>query len=337
MKNFLVLLIFLINLCANSQVGGEKIYGFLNFSSSARQVALGGAANTIGGDVNMPMWNPAMISAEIEDKIAFNYSSYLSGVSLSSLNFVTKVNDKIGRIYGGVQYLNYGSAPRADINGNIQGEFKVYDLALTAGYAITSKSSNFTMGGNVKIINSSIDTYGSFGFAFDFAAVYRHSNKRTLYSLVVRNIGTQLKTYDGLKQDIPMKIDFGVSSRLEHLPLKWYFNLQDLQQWIIATPNPTNSEIDIDGDLNDEEISILDNAVRHIVVGAELFPDKKITVRAGYNFRRAKELALNDSGYNGGFSYGVGLNLKRIQFNFARKRFNPSSNASTFSLVINLF
>lgn len=337
MKQFLLILTFFSTFYACAQVGGEEVYSFLNLPFSARQIGLGGAANTIEGDVNMPMWNPAMINASIEDKIAFSYTSYLSGVSLNSLSFVTKINDKLGHIYGGVQYKNYGSAPRADETGNIDGQFKVYDLALMAGYAYTSHDSNITIGGNVKIINSLIDTYGSFGFALDFSAVYRHSNKRTLYSLVVRNIGTELKSYEGIVEDIPMLINFGISSSLEHLPLKWYVNLENLQQWQVAVANPSNQEIDIEGNIIYEEISVLDNAIRHLVIGAELFPDKKITLRGGYNFRRSKELAINGANTNGGFSYGLGLNLERIKFNYSVAKFHPSANSHTFSLVLNLF
>ena len=337
MKKIFLLLSFFSVFISYAQVGGEAAYNFLNLPSSARQIALGGAANTIEGDVNMPMWNPAMINSKIADKIAFSYTSYLSGISLNALSFVTKINEKIGYIYGGVLYNNYGSAPRADAAGNIEGQFKVYDLALMAGYAYTSQESNITIGGNVKVINSSIDTYGSFGFAIDFSAVYRHSNERTLYSFVIRNIGTQLKAYDGIKQEIPMQINFGVSSKLEHLPLQWYVTMENMQQWDVSVPNPSNQEIDIEGNVIAEDISFLDNAIRHLVVGAELFPAKKISIRGGYNFRKSKELSIGETYNSGGFSYGLGLNLKRIKFNYSLSKFNPNSNSSTFSLVINLY
>jgi len=39
----------------NAQVGGEEVYQFLNLSTSARQVALGGDVLTIVDDVNQPI------------------------------------------------------------------------------------------------------------------------------------------------------------------------------------------------------------------------------------------------------------------------------------------
>jgi hypothetical protein len=337
MKRLLLALAFFASLYSYGQVGGEKVYSFLNLPSSARQLAVGGAANTLEGDVNIPLWNPSMLDASMTNKFAVNYTSYMAGISLGAVSYVLKMNDKLGVLYTGVQHLDYGSFTRADEDGTITGQFQAFDLAVTVGYAYTSKESNFTMGMNLKLINSLIDTYSSFGVAVDFAALYRHSNERTLFTLVVRNLGTQLKSYNGNKESLPLQINFGVSSKLEHLPLLWYMNIENLQQWNVAVPNPTNGEVDIEGVVNPEDISMLDNAVRHLVVGAELFPDKKITLRGGYNLRRSKELALNGTNSYGGFSYGVGLNLKRIQFNYAVTKFHPSANSNTFSLVVNLF
>lgn len=336
MRKLLLTFLLSISCLSYAQVGGEKVYSFLNLPSSAHQMSLGGAANTIEDDVNIPLWNPAMIDASLQNKFAVNYTSYLAGISLGSVSFVSQFNEKVGLFYGGVQYLDYGTFTRADENGSIIGEFSAQDLALNVGYAYTSKASNFTIGANVKFISSRIDTYSSLGIAADFAALYRHSNERTLISLTVRNLGTQLKTYDGLKEELPMQINFGVSSKLEHLPLTWYLNIDNLQQWNISEPNPSNEIIDIDQNVVAEEISFADNALRHLVVGAELFSDKKISIRGGYNFRRGKELALNGTNSYGGFSYGFGLNLKKITFNYAVTKFHPSANSNTFSLVVNL-
>ena len=335
MKNLLLIFLLFSSFLGVSQVGGEKVYLFLNLPTSARQLALGGAANTLEGDVNSPMWNPAMIDSTMANQFSSNYTSYLAGISLGSVSFVTDINDKLGMFYGGIQYLDYGDFTRADEDGTITGMFNAYDLALMIGYAYPL-SKKFVVGGNVKFINSLIDTYSSVGIAADVSAVYRHSNEKTLFSLVFRNMGMQLKSYDGLKESIPFQVTFGVSSYLEHLPLKWHFNLENLQQWDVSVPNPSNDTTDIEGETTSEEISFLDNATRHMVFGVELFHDKKLTLRGGYNFRRAKELDINDISGSTGFSYGFGINLEKIQFNYAMTKLHPGANANTFSLVIDL-
>jgi hypothetical protein len=38
------------------------------------------------------------------------------------------------------------------------------------------------------------------------------------------------------------------------------------------------------------KISVINNALRHVIVGVELFP-KAVNIRLGYNFRRAEKLS----------------------------------------------
>ena len=58
---------FIFSICSiRGQVGGEQIYQFLNLSSSARQVALGGEVLTLLDDVNQPIWNPSVINEDLD-------------------------------------------------------------------------------------------------------------------------------------------------------------------------------------------------------------------------------------------------------------------------------
>jgi hypothetical protein len=269
-------------------------------------------------------------------KMGANYTSHLAGISLGSVTYATKVNEKLGMFHAGVTYLDYGSLTRADEGGNITGEFKAYDLAVSVGYAYPIKKTNLTLGANVKFINSLIDTYSSVGIAADIAVLYKSKKSPLEVSFVVRNIGTQLKTFNGTNEKIPLQIAFGASKRLAHVPLKWYVTLDNLQQWNISTSNPSNAVVDIEGNSTDEKISFANNAIRHAVIGAELFPDKKFTLRLGYNYRRAKELSIIDTRTFAGLSYGFGLHLKNLQLNYALTKFHPDSNSNTFSLIVNL-
>ena len=76
--------------------------------------------------------------------------------------------------------------------------------------------------------------------------------------------------------------------------------------------------------------------MRHFVLGAELFPESGFNLRLGYNFRRAKELQLDDIRTFAGFSAGFGLKMGRFKLNYAYTKYHPAENTSTFSLLINL-
>ena len=122
--------------------------------------------------------------------------------------------------------------------------------------------------------------------------------------------------------------------RLEYVPLKWYFTADNLQQWNLAVPNPSNQTTNLEGDTTDENISFLTNTFRHFVVGAELFPESAINLRLGYNFRRAAELKMQNVRTFGGISFGFGIKMKRFKFNYAFSKYHTATNASTFSMQI---
>ncbi|MGY8910297.1 MAG: hypothetical protein ACKVIG_10605 [Flavobacteriales bacterium] len=93
----------------NSQVGGENIYQFLNLSSSARQIALGGEVLTLTDDVNQPIWNPSVINNEIDHKISANYASFLADINIGSISYAREISRHFGTIYASINYKKHQS------------------------------------------------------------------------------------------------------------------------------------------------------------------------------------------------------------------------------------
>lgn len=333
---FLPLLYSFFSLSLFSQVGGENVYQFLNLNSSARQIALGGEVLTLMDDVNQPTWNPAVINYDIDNKLSVNYSSFLGGIRIGSISYARLISRRFGIIHGNISYLNYGSLIGADEEGNETGNFSAGDLYLSAGYARNLPWTNLYFGSNVKLINSSISNFTSYGVAADFGIIYYSPYKLYSFTLVLRNFGTQLKSFDSERENLPFKIALGASYQLEYVPLKWYLTIDNLQKWNISVPNPSEQTIDLEGTITNQNINFFRNALRHFVVGAELFPESAINLRFGYNFRRAAELKLQNVRTFGGISFGFGLRMNNFKFNYAYSKFHSATNASTFSLQIDL-
>lgn len=335
--NKLLFFILIFSICSiKAQVGGEKIYQFLNVSTSARQVALGGEVLTLLDDVNQPIWNPSVISEEIDLKISANYTSFLAGINIGSLSYAKTISRRFGTIHGSVKYINYGTLIGADEKGNETGNFNASDIAVSAGYALNLPWTNLYFGSNVKIINSSISNFSSLGISTDLAILYNNPYKPFVVTLVARNFGTQIKTYNGTREKLPFKLTLGGSYQLEHVPLKWYFTLDNLQKWNISVPNPSEQTTDLEGNVTKEEVGFIDNTIRHIIIGAELFPKRAINLRVGYNFRRAAELKLQNARTFSGFSFGFGIKMNKLKLNYAYSKFHAAANSSTFSLLIDL-
>ncbi|SFS77885.1 type IX secretion system protein PorQ [Lutibacter maritimus] len=332
----IVILIFLFSTTLYAQVGGENIYNFLNLTSSSRQAALGGKVITLIGDINQPIWNPSTINSSIENQLAINYLNYLADISFISASYAHLINRNFGVIHTNISYLNYGNFISADEEGNETGNFKAYDLSFSLGYAYNFEGSDFFLGGNIKFINSVIENFSSYGIGTDFGLLYYNEYSPYVVTLIVRNLGYQVKVYDEIREKLPLDISFGTSYKLENVPITWHFVIDNLQQWDIAVSNPSNETTSIDGEISEEKSSFLDNAFRHISVGAELFPDKGFNLRFGYNFRRSKELFLTDKRTFAGFTAGFGIKLNKLKFNYAFSKYHPATNSSTFSLLVNL-
>ena len=331
---FLFIVFFSLN--SFSQVGGEGVFQFLNLSTSARQIALGGETLNIMDDINQPVWNPSSITSELDNKISLNYSSYLSGINIGSLSYSKLISRRFGTIHGNIKYLDYGTLIGADENGNETGDFNANDIAISICYAKNLPWTNLFFGVNLKFINSNISNFSSFGIATDLGILYFSPYKPYTFTLVARNIGSQLKSFNGTYEKLPLKIAIGASYQLEFVPLKWYATIDNLQQWDISVANPSEQSTDLEGNTSEEEIGFIGNSLRHLIIGAELFPESAINVRLGYNFRRAAELKLQNIRTFGGVSLGFGIKMNKLKFNYAYSRYHSAANASTFSLQIDL-
>lgn len=319
-----------------SQIGGESVYQFLNTTTDARQVALGGEVITFVDNINQPTWNPATINLVIDRKLSANYTSYLAGISIGSISYAQQFNRHMNPIHINATYLNYGTLIGADEEGNETGNFNASDIAFSIGYSHNIPQSNFYVGANVKYIHSSIANFSSSGLAVDFGIIYYTPEKPYIITLVARNMGTQINSFNGTRERLPFEVALGGSYRLENVPLRWYATIDNLQQWKVGVANPSNSITDLEGNTSNENVSFLDNTFRHVVVGAELFPESAINLRVGYNFRRGKELQLQNVRSFGGLSFGFGLKMNKFKLNYAYSKFHSASNVSTFSLEIDL-
>ena len=320
----------------SAQVGGESVFQFLNLTSSSRQVALGGEALTLMNDVNQPIWNPATINAELDRQLSLNYTSYLAGINIGSASYAHVISRRFGTIHGSIKYLNYGTLIEADEFGNETGTFNASDIAISVGYAFNLPWTNDYMGFNATLINSTISNFTSNGIAADIAVLYYSPYKPYSFTIVARNMGAQIQTFDGTTERLPFKVAIGASYKLKYVPLRWHITFDNAQQWNIAVPNPSNSTTDLEGNVTEEKISFFTNAIRHFVIGAELFPESAINLRAGYNFRRASELKLQNARSFSGISFGIGIRMNKFTFNYAFSRYHAATNTSTFSLLFDL-
>ena len=336
-KKRILFYLLLISTTGFSQIGGKYVYQFLNLAQSPRQAALGGKTVTVVDyDVNQAFYNPATINAKMHNRLSASYGSYFGEVSYGTAAYAYTYDRHLQTFHAGVSYINYGTFEGRDELGDLTSDFTGSEAALSLGYAYNLPWTDMYIGANAKLISSTLESYNSWGAAVDLGFLYVDVDNDINYGLSVRNIGFQMKPYADTREELPLSIDAGISQLMENVPIRWHLTLENLQQWNIAFSNPNRAEGNLDGGSKEEKVSFFNNALRHVIIGAELFPEKGFNIRLGYNFRRAEELRIVDQRHFSGISAGFGLRFGKVKLDYSYSRYTVAANTSLFGLTIDL-
>ncbi|RYY31638.1 MAG: type IX secretion system protein PorQ [Chitinophagaceae bacterium] len=336
MTRCLLILFFLATLVPGSSQtpGGSSVFNFLKFSGSPQHTALGGDnISNQTDDIGMVFYNPSLLKAHMHSAASFSFTSLYAGVNSYQLQAAYR-SEKLGTNFGfGVNYLNYGSVAGTDASGNLLGEIKPADyvLQLSASRAYLQR---WTYGGTVKFIHSNYGIYRSSGIAMDLAVTYLDTASRVQASLVVANMGTQLRTYTGgnNKEELPFDLKLGISKRLINAPVQFSFTANRLHRFDVTyNDSAFNAE---NGFQQPGKKFSIDNIFRHIVISTQIYIGQHLELTAGYNYLRRKELNIG-SAANGlnGFSVGAGVLFRTLQLRYGRAYYQ--SNRSFHQVAIN--
>ena len=288
----------------------RSAYNFLRLPVSAHAAALGGDNITIIDDDQMLIFsNPALLASVSDKTISLSYMNYMAGTSMAGAAFNRVVKEKASWA-ASAQYIGYGTMKQTGTDGTQLGEFSAKDIAV-AGYFSYMLSERIVGGITAKFVTSYIGNYSSIGMGVDLGLNYYDPDHDWSVSLVGKNLGGQLKAYDDEYDPMPIDIQLGVSKRFAHTPFRVSATLVDLNHWNYKFTN-------------------------HLVVGIDAALSESIWLGAGYNFRRANEMNIDDADGGGthgaGFSFGAGLNLQRFKLNIAYGKYHVSST----SLMLNV-
>ena len=338
-KLLFAVFIITISIQLNAQIGGTHTYDFLNLIHSARAASLGGDVIAINdNDFGLVYHNPALLNMEMNHKMVLNYVNYFIDINYGYTAYATNIKDK-GMFAGGIHYINYGDFIAADEKGIVTGEFKAAEYAINLVYSKTIDSS-FRVGVNVKPIISTLEKYTSLGITADIGVVYSKPQSLFTAALVVKNIGTQLKTYTNERESMPFNIQLGISQKLKHAPLRFSVTLDHLEKWDLTYDKPEKeSSLDplSDGEESESAIDkIADQFMRHVILGIEFNPIDNFYVRAGYNYRRRQEMLIESKTSTIGFSWGFGVKISKFYLSYGRATYHLAGASDHFSISTNL-
>ncbi|WP_234408384.1 hypothetical protein [Marinilabilia salmonicolor] len=128
----------------------------------------------------------------------------------------------------------------ADENGEIQGNFSASETVVFLGYS-KKLSPRFTGGLTFKPVFSTIETYNSWGIAFDAGVTYHHANGRFHAGALLRNGGRQISRYgETSAASLPPDLQIGFSTQLAHAPFRFSVTARDLLSGSLDYEIPEN-------------------------------------------------------------------------------------------------
>jgi hypothetical protein len=317
-----------------AQIAGNESFTFLNIPSNPVISGLGGInISKSDKDPNGFLQNPALLDSSENNLLAINYLPYFSGVKYSSMAFVKTIKKNTFGLAG--QYLSYGDFQLTDPAGNVLGKFLVNDVALTLSYA--RKQGNITFGGNLKFANSVIENYTSSALLMDFGGVFKHPKQDLSYAIVIKNVGIQLKNFTPFDSpNLPLDVQMGVTFKPQHMPVRFSITAHHLYKYDITYLDKNIVKKDLSGNIIENKVNTVDNIARHLVLGAELLLSKNFNILAGYNHLRNRELSQQNIGGFSGFSVGILIKSKFLNFSYSYAGYNTAGNLNSFGLVCDL-
>lgn len=337
------ILLFVLCMFATTVVGQTPsgyTAAFLNLTTSARVAALGSNYISVADDdISVAFGTPSLISEQMNNALSLSFVSLFSGGGYGSILYGREIKN-FGSFVFGLQYVNYGTFDGYDEDENAEGTFAAADYVFSIGWG-KKLADNLSVGASFKPILSHYESYTSFAVAFDLALTYNSPNDLFSSTVIARNIGAQLVTFDGVSESLPFELSAGLSYKLPKAPFRLYFTATELQTWNLRYDDPLNPIETIDpftGEVTTENklMGVLDNMVRHAVVGVEFCPSKAFNVRLGYNYRRAKEMQASQGFNFSGFSYGVGLRVKKFYISYSRNNYHQGQSPNYITVTTDL-
>lgn len=293
----------LLPLCCMQAQEGKSSFDVLNLPVSSHINALGGNnISIVEEDITVMYHNPALMGQEMSMQMAANYMRYVAGINLGGVSYAQAAR-KHGTWALGLQFAGYGTMKQTDATGVITGSFSPKDILLSGLYAhdITS----FLRGGiQAKLLYSSYESYTALAMFFDLGINYYHVEKELSLSLVVKNLGGQLKKYDTENIAMPWDIQLGFSKTLHNVPFRFSITAQHLTRWHLPFEKVNDA-----GELEVKD-NFASNLFRHLVFGVDYIPSRNFYLAIGYDYKRKSDMTTAGRRILSGFTAGAGVRVK---------------------------
>ena len=311
-----------------SATDGSAAYNFLDITSSPHIYGLGGVnISTVEDNIGTTDQNPALLGGEMDLQLNLNYMRYIGNSNFAGVKFGKAVHDH-GTLAIGIKYFGYGEMDYTNENGDKLGTFSAKDMAfsLTYSHDITDRLRG---GISVKYLYSAYDEYSAMALTTDLGLNYYNPNNDLSLSLVVANLGGQIKRFNESYDRLPIDVRLGFTKGLGSTPIRLSVTAWNLTKWRLPYYEVGDGTTDQEPELKD---SFTSNLFRHLVFGLDFVPSERFHIGIGYNYKTRTDMSTYARNILSGFSIGAGINIKSFGIEAALSQ--PHTGATTFMIGI---
>ena len=298
-----------LGICAVAPAFAQGTGRSLDIEPGARQNGLGAAGVALAEDATgVTWWNPAGLGFVNKSAIEVSYAQLVPGLASDvSYSYATYVRPVQGwGAFGlGLVFLNYGTTPGTDTNGNPTGDFTSNEVS-PAVYWGTRLLPEFSVGASLKYIRIQLAPQAQSGvgstFGLDLAALYRIPAARLNFGVNVQNLGPSV-TFINEDQRSPLSRNLKVGAA-------WEAYNKDQFRFLLV------------GDFNQ---SLVTSGFYQMNGGVELKYSDQFAGRVGYLY--------DPLGQREDLTYGIGVGLKKLSVDFGSIPQAKDSNLPNVSKI----
>ncbi|MCB2200402.1 PorV/PorQ family protein [bacterium] len=238
------------------------------------------------GDPGAIAYNPAGLSGVDRRSALVSYTDHHLDLSGGQVAYAMPYKKGVGAV--GVNWFSYGEFQRREsFETPANGSFTPSDFVLSAAYA-QPLFYGISAGATAKMLRMEIDQYTSTAFAADLGAMWREDVNGVTLAATLSNLGYQLSTFDGFREELPLTARLAFAKQLAHLPLE-----------LNAT-----AHYELDGSF-------------YATGGGEFTISPQLKLRAGYTTLASDYAVGGAEDGTAGISAGLGLFVDRFRLDYA--------------------
>ncbi len=341
MSVFKKILLSVFICAAYAQLAGNKIYPILELPFATRSIGMGGNNISMwGDDANMALNNPALLNTECSKQIFFNFFNLAGSINSNNIGYSHSF-EKYGSFMLHLNNINYGKIDERNEFDQLVGTFSANDYLLTLSYA-KKLQDKLSIGVALKSLVSQYHNYTYYGAIIDAGLTY-HNQKELVMSIVAKNFGMVWNRFSSKSSsnETNSNVQVSISKKLPHAPFRLICTYDQLLNWDLSYSSSLTQAYYTDPFtkvVNQPSASsvFFDNLFKHLIIGTEIGFTKNFHINVAYSYRKSSEMALSDYKAINGLSFGLGLQIKKIHFEYAFSQQSISSSIHSVGLKTSL-